>query len=192
MIFLILLLLVAAAIISPYINVVLKRRKMLKRICGIARQLGYRVRALHRFVCLSQNCSSKYDLLFENKDRAFAVKLWSSAKKNSVLVINQNGTFYETQSVPQPLEPLKKQSCELKSRVRGVPVTRENFKVKNGKYVEQILLYYPRNKEITVRFDDGNVGELEVGDKIFNKILCSPAKFEALLNEYAQIRKKQD
>lgn len=170
---------------TPYINVVLKRRRMLKRITAVARSSGFRVRYLHRFVCFSPNRLGAFDVLFENRSRAIAVKLWSAVKKDGALVIRENGTFYRTRTVPEPFEPDKKRRRELRSGVRRVAVTRKNFKLKKDKPLTKVLLYYPPDREIAVQFADGRIGIPEVGDRVFDKQLCSPSRLEAMLKAEA-------
>ena len=185
MLFVILTLLVVAGVLSPYISVAVKRKKMIKRIVSVARASGFRVRALHRLVCFSFNRADGFDLLIENREQAFAVKLWSTARKNSVLVIRGDGSFYETQSVPEPFAPGEKPEHQLRGRAKSVPITKQNFKLKKGKPITAIMLYYPSNKEAVVDFGNGRIAQLEMGDRVFDKILCSPARLEKMLKSNA-------
>lgn len=185
MLFVILILLLMLFVCTPYVNVVLKRRRMLKHVTATARASGFRVRYLHRFVCLSPNRLGAYDVLFESRSRAIAVKLWSAVKKDGALVIRENGTFYRTRTVPEPFEPNKKRRRELRSGVRRVAVTRKNFKLKKDKPLTKVLLYYPPDREIAVQLADGRVGILEMGDRVFDKLLCSPSRLEAMLKAEA-------
>lgn len=181
MLFLILVLLVALGVLSPYISVILKRRKMLRRICFVARQSGFRVRRLHRFVCFSFNRGKGYDLLFECKTYAYAVKLWSAVRKNTILTV-RGGRISETGESAVPLDTGKTTPVSIRGKEKKVPVTRNNFKVRNGKQVTNVLICYPSYRQvITV----GTSGQKTVASKdvLFDKLFVFPGVFEKMLNE---------
>lgn len=180
MLFVILVLLVAVGLVSPYIAVVLKRRQMLRRLVVITKQNGYRIKPLHKFVCFSSNRAGRYDLLIQNKTHAYPVKLWSTAKRSSTLVIKKNGSVYETYGVVDPLMTDNARRHTVKGRELSVRPTEENFKVRSTKAVTPILLYYPCNKSAIA--DLGNSRrKIEFGDRIFKKVLCSPTMLEQML-----------
>ncbi len=177
MIFFLLVAVVALVVISPYITVVYKRKKMISRITDIASKSGFRVRSLHKFVCFSFNRGKKYDLLFECKTHAYAVKLWSATKKNSTLIV-KNGRISESVIIPDEIV-----ADERKRRIDGnfkrVPVTQNNFKLRRGKPVLFILLIYPPNREI-ISVEKTTRKKLDFGDKLFDKTIYYPANFERL------------
>ena len=179
MLFIILVLLIALGVLSPYIAVTVKRRRMLRRLVRVARQAGFRPRRLHRFVCLSFNRGRKYDLLFECKTHCYAVKLWSAVRKNTTLVL-KNGCVSETATLYEPLMTGKREQGRAKGREKRVPVTVNNFKVSRGKPVTGVLLFYPPYREITVE-GVSRRKTLSTGDKMFDKIICFPGGFEEML-----------
>ena len=154
MLFLILVILVAVGVTSPYIAVVIKRRKMLGRLVSVASENGYRVRPLHKFVCFSPNGGGKYDLLIQNKTHAYPVKLWSTAKRSSTLIVKRNGRYYETYGVEDPMKIHKAGKHTVKGSERVVRPTQENYKVKQGKTVTPVLLFYPCNKSAVADLGD--------------------------------------
>lgn len=180
MLFVILVLLVAVGLVSPYIAVALKRRQMLRRLVVITAQNGYRIKPLHKFVCFSPNRAGRYDLLIQNKTHAYPVKLWSTAKRSSTLVIKKNGCVYETYGVTDPLRTDNAQRHTVKGRELAVRPTEENFKVRSAKTVIPILLYYPCNKSAVADLGDSR-RKIEFGDRIFKKMLCSPTMLEQML-----------
>ena len=172
----------AVLVMIPYLVVARKRAKMIKRLRYVARKSGFRVRRLHRFPYLAHNRAGRYDLLFENKNHAYAVKLWSSVKKNTALYVNSRGRIYERTSVPCPFEPSKRHPYELRGRIARVPVTANNFRVRRGKLVVGILLFYPPYREI-VMFDGKDRRTIESGEMLFEKIVCTPGRFEEIMAE---------
>ncbi len=189
MVFIILVLLVALGVLSPYLLVAYKRRKMLRRLTYIARSSGFRVRKLHRFVCFSFNRAPRYDLLFENKTHAYAVKLWSAVRKSSTLYIRANGTVVESMEIPSVLDTDVSSERTVRGREKKVAVTKNNFKVRKGKPVVGIMLYYPPNKQMILSLGSTQrvVGS---GDRIFDKIVCNAGRFEQMLaDDGAQIRR---
>lgn len=179
MIFVLLVLAVAAGVLSPYIAVVRKRKKMIKRLTYVARKNGFRVRQSRRFVCISPNRGRKYDLLFESRECAYAVKLWSAVRKNGTLCI-RNGKVSESVSLPQVLDTEQHTERRMGVAERAVPVTVNPFRIRHIKPVTNVLLYYPPNKEI-IYFSKSGTKRIRTGDKLFGKLLCSPGKFEELL-----------
>ncbi len=182
MLFVILILLLAAGVAVPYISVVLKRRKMLIRLRGVCAENGYRIKKLHKLVCLSPNRGKGYDLLIQNRTHAYPVKLWSTAKRSSTLVIKRNGCVYETYGVSDPLMTDKSKRHTVKSRERAVRATEENFKVKATKTVVPVMLYYPCNRQAVADLGESR-RKIEFGDRIFKKLLCNPTMLENMLAE---------
>lgn len=175
-------LVLSALVCAPYAFIAYKRARMIKRLRYVAKKTGFRVRRLHRFPFLSLNRARSYDLLFENKNHAYAVKLWSSVKKNTTLYVNSRGRIYERTSVPCPFEPSKRPSYELRGGIRRVPVTANNFQTRRGKLVVGILLFYPPYREILM-FDGKERRTVEYGEMLFEKIICNPGNFEEILQE---------
>lgn len=184
MLFLILVILLILGLCSPYIAVVIKRRKMLRGLVAFAAENGYRTKPLHRFVCLSPNRGRKYDLIIQNKAFAYPVKLWSTAKRSSTLVVRKNGQYYETYGVDDPMKTDKAQRHTVKGIERTARPTQENFKVRVGKTVTPILLFYPCNNVVLADLGDSR-RKIEPGEKIFRKTLCTPATLRKILSENA-------
>ena len=118
----------------------------------------------------------------KNKNHAYAVKLWSSVKKNTSLYVNSKGRIYERTSIRMPFESSKRTPYELRGQIMRVPVTANNFRVKRGKLVVGILLFYPPYREI-VMFDGKDRRTVEQGEMLFEKIVCTPGKFEEIMAE---------
>lgn len=184
MIFVIVVALVAVGVLSPYLIIARKRSRMLRRMSAIARRSGFRVRHLHRFVCFSKNTSRRYDLLFESKTHAYAVKLWSAQKKNATLII-KDGKVCEAVDVCDAITPDKPRR-RVCTRARRVPVTQNNFKLKRIKPITEIMLCYPPYKQITLLSKSGE-RTLVSGDKLFDKQICLPIDLENMLGEPKEI-----
>lgn len=179
MIFVLLVLAVAAGVLSPYIAVVRKRKKMIKRLTYVARKNGFRVRQSRRFVCISPNRGRKYDMLFESRECAYAVKLWSAVRRNSTLCI-RGGKVSEHVLLPQVLDTEQCAERRMGVAERAVPVTANPFRLRHIKPVTNVLLYYPPNKDI-ICFSKNSTKRVRIGDRVFDKLLCSPGKLEELL-----------
>ncbi len=169
-------------ILSPYILIVSKRRKMLRELEAVARKNGFVLRRLHRLVCFSPNRAPRYDILFESRTRAFAVKLWSTARQGSTLYITPDGKTRESVNIPPELDTEKSAGRTLNGKKKTVAVTRDNFKVRKGKPTERVLLYYPQNKGIFF-VARGIKKPLADGDRFFDKVLCSPEYFKKMISE---------
>lgn len=178
-------LLLALLVAVPYITVLYKRARMLRRLVRVARREGFRVRRLHRVPYLCLNRAKKYDLLFEAPTHAYAVKLWSAVKRNTVLNVKGGGRVMESVSVSNPFEPTTRKPYVLDGFWHRVPITKNNFKLRRGKLPIGILLCYPSYEKILNVSASGNK-RVEPGDKIFEKILCNPMSFEEILKEDAK------
>ncbi len=174
--------LVALILMFPHASVVYRRRRMIKYITHTAEKQGFCVTPLHRLVCLSPNRGARYDILVQNRERAYAIKLWSFSKKQSTVVISKDGTVCEYRRVPEPLSPNTERNYSIRGKKRNVPVTEQNFKIKKDKPVEFIMMYYPRNKDTFLDFGT-HKKRLENGDRVFGKTVCSPTGFCKLLEE---------
>ena len=180
MFFLIFVFLLILLVASPYISMVLKRRKMLKTIVRIASKNGYRVKPLHKFVLFSSSCAPRYDILIQNKSVAYPVKLWSTAKRGSILIISKDGRMRETYMVEEPLKTDKTKTHTVKGFERKIKSTKDNFKVRASKSVTPIILFYPCNRAVFADFGNSR-RKIEFGDRIFKKVLCSVSGLERML-----------
>lgn len=171
--------LLALLVAVPYIVVLYKRRRMLKWLIKVARREGFRVRRLHRVPYLCLNRAKKYDILIEAEDHAYAVKLWSAVKGNTVLNV-KGGKVKESVTVSSPFEPTTRKPYVLDGLWHRVPVTKNNFKLRRGKLPIGILLCYPAYKEI-VSVGASGKREIAWGERLFEKILCNPRTLEEML-----------
>ncbi len=171
-------------LLSPYIMLVYKRMKALRRLTRFANKNGFRVRRLHRLVCLARNRAPRYDLLFENNERAFAVKLWSAVNAGGTLVINADGSACERTVLPPELDTQRQRERIHTTKRKPVPRTRVNFRIKQDKPLECIMLCEPPNKAMVLR-RSGRTERLEIGERVFGKILCTPQSFAQMLAKYS-------
>ncbi len=179
---------VAAILLFPYGVLIFKRLRMLRHLYKTAELCGYRVRPLHKRVCFSRNLADKYDILIENEERAYVVKLWSAKKTDNTLIINKDGTVCESSVVPGGLSSEDK--YEITGKPLAVPVTRCNFRVKKTKTLELILLYYPENDRVYVDCDGKRTPIVE-GQKIFGKRMLTPKTFEKILRRHRAANKQK-
>ena len=189
MVFVILVTFLALGVASPYIIVVRKRQRMLKRLTLVARRSGFRVRRLHRFVCFSFNRAPKYDLLFESRTHAYAVKLWSAVRKNATLYIKANGAVMEKMDIPAVMDTEVSSERAVSGREKRVPITANNFKVKKDKTVVRVMLYYPPNKKM-ILISGESQKSIGSGDRLFDKTVFSPGKFEQMLIDDGELMRR--
>ncbi len=180
--------LLAAILLFPYALLVFKRQKMLRHLYKTAELCGYRVRPLHKWVSLSKNRDDRYDILIEDKERAYVIKLWSAKKADSTLIINKDGTFCESSVVPGGLSA--DDEYIFTEKPQAVPVTRSNFRVKKTKILELILLYYPEHKSVYIDLGGKRVPLCE-GQKIFGKKVLTPETLEQMLRRHRASAKQE-
>ncbi len=175
-------LLLAALVLSPRVISICKRKKMLARLTQTAEKNGFRVLKLHRFVYFARNRAQMYDVLFESRERAFAVKLWSAVNIRATLVVDERGGVRESAVLPPELDTHLAGERVHTAKYKRVPRTRCNFKLKENKPTEYIMLYYPQNKAAVLQ-KGGQKKYLKSGDRIFDKILCTPKYFAEMLTK---------
>ncbi len=175
-------LLSAVLVLSPRIISVCKRKRMLARLTQTAERNGFRVRRLHSFVYFARNRAQVYDVLFESRERAFAVKLWSATNIRAVLVVDERGGVCERAVLPPELDTHRAHERVHIAKYKPIPRTRCNFKLRENKPTEYIMLYYPQNKAVVLQ-KGGQKKYLRSGDRIFDKILCTPKYFANMLAE---------
>ena len=172
-------LLLAAALCYPYLSAAISKYRMLRRLAGISRSLGFRFR--HKgMACLSRNRGRQYDLLIENERRIYAVKLWSSYRNGTTLLLGKQGRVREQRRVVEPLSVGRKKPYEHRSFALAVPRTRLTLRKNEKRSVTRILLVYPSYREILAK-KEGRVTRLSSGDPIFDKLLYTPSALEQLL-----------
>jgi hypothetical protein len=181
-------LIVAAILFFPYAFIFFKRKKMLKHLYKTAELCGYRVRPLRKHVAMSKNTDGIYDILIENSERAYAIKLWSAKSTENTLMINRDGTFFESSVVPAGLSRGEDDQYVITGKAQSVPVTRCNFKVKKTKVLELVMLYYPENEHVYIDLGDKRA-PLREGQILFGKTVLSPEYLEMMLRKYRKTAK---
>lgn len=173
--------LLGLVLLYPYVSAALCRRKSVERLRDTVRRAGGRLRPLHRFVALSRNRAKHYDLLIEQGDTLYAVKLWSAKRRGVDLLISSDGLVAEERADRDPLSPSPKtRERVIRSAFRPVPKTVTRFAVPEGKRVVRILLIYPSYRSVR-GYHHMQWVELGSGDRVFDKLLYSPSAFETLL-----------
>ena len=176
-------LIVLTVLCFPQMFLFFKRSKMLRHLYKTAELCGYRVRHLRKRVSLAKNADDRYDLLIENSERAYAIKLWSAKKTADTLIINKNGTYCESSVVPAGLTAGEDNQYIITGKAKRVPVTRCNFKVKKDKPLKLIMLYYPENDSVYIDLGNKRI-PLAEGQTVFGKTVLTPTTFERLLKKY--------
>jgi len=178
MVFLVLII-VLALISYPYILTAVACHKMLKKLRRIAKREAYDIIPLRRFWWLPNGLGGKYDFLLEGRGETVAVKLWTSFKKGSVLVISPDGTAALRSVVNEPMN-INGRSAKKTDRL-GKPVKiaemTENWNAPESKSIERAFLVYPPFGDI--RFNDGREEiALRYGDSVFEKKIYEPYNLE--------------
>ena len=172
-------LLAVAALSYPYAAAAVSRFRMLRRLARVSRGLGFRFR--HRGMpSVARNRGRRYDLLIENEEKIFAVKLWSAYRRDSALLVNEIGEIRERRRIREPLSVRRKKPQHHRSLALAVPRTRLTLRKTESRSVTRILLVYPSYREVLAERDCRTV-RLGSGDNLFDKLLYSPSAFEALL-----------
>ena len=173
---------IAAVLLYPYIAVAFFRYRSISDMRIKIRRAGGRIRTLRRFVSISANRSSKYDLLVEKNNVFYAVKFWSASHKNVDLRIYSDGRVGEERTLQEPMTPHGESKKRLvKYSARYVKKTEYNFKNPNEKKIVNVILVYPSYRKIILE-KDGQEQILNSGDLFFDKIILTPFSFVKMLS----------
>lgn len=180
---------IAAVLLYPYISVAVCRYRAIADLRSKLRRVGGRMRVLRRFAFVSSNRSAKYDLLVEKEGVLYAVKFWSCSRRNTVLRIYSDGRVAEERSFTAPITP----KGDIRSRTvsysaRYVPKTEYNFKNPKCKKIINVILVYPSYKNIILD-NAGDERVLHSGDVFFDKVILTPLAFGKILSS-EQFNKK--
>ncbi len=173
---------IAAVILYPYIAVAIYRYKAIAHLRLRSRHIGGRMRVLRKLAFFAGNRSSKYDLLVEKDGTLYAVKFWSCAHKNTDLRIYSDGRVGEERTHKEPMDPKGRAGEDriVKYRARYVNKTEYNFKIPKGKRIINILLLYPSYRNVILEHN-GEEQILHSGDVLFDKIILTPFAFGKML-----------
>lgn len=181
MLLLFVIVLILTVLFYPYLSVVLCRRRALAHLRKTVRRTGSKMRYLRMFPTLSFNRSAKYDLLVEQDNVQYAVKLWSCVYRGSILSVGEKRLVEESRETKIPMTPkAQKKERVLRHRPRVVPVPKRNFQLPKGHEIRSVLLVYPSYGEIRCR-RSGGWEKLHSGDTIWDMKMYSPSAFEKLL-----------
>lgn len=171
----------AVALGYPYWWAAILRYRMIRRLRGVCRERGLRLRPLRKFLVPIRNRGAEYDLLIENKERIFAVKLWSAYRRGDTLVVTKNGQVRHRRYAPVVLDVRRgAKPARSESGARSVRRTKLSLSPKETRTVTRILLVYPSYRAI-LREEGRGERRLASGDPIFDKQLHSPSSLESLL-----------
>ena len=174
---------VAGAYLYPFVSGMVLMAHSLKGIRERARALGYGYKRFYKNIFLVRNRAQRYDLMIYDKEKIYAVKLWSSYFIRSRLVVTERGgVFEQRQTMPVFCTEQNGGSPRImSSRIVGVPRTKE-IKNKTGRQLQNVLLIYPSYREMVVRAGKKEVA-IESGDSLFDKVVYSPSAFLKVLEE---------
>ena len=183
MLVLVILLLLTVALLLPYGITLGLNARMLRRLERTCRETGFRMKRLHPILLPPRGRGRRYDLLLENRERIYAVKLWSATHTGCSLVVTGTGQVYEQKRGLLPMD-LKQENRDLRAKgaKAAVPRTVLSLPVGEKRPVTRILLQYPAYREVLAETEQG-LRRLSSGSPIFDKLLYSPSAFETLLRE---------
>ena len=178
--------LIAAVVLYPYISVAVCRYKAISNLRSKLRRVGGRMRVLRSFAFASSNRSSKYDLLVEKDSVLYAIKFWSCTHKNTNLRIRSDGSVCEERILSAPITPKgPRKERTVSYRAKYVPKTEYNFKNLNDKKIINVILVYPSYKNIILD-REGEESVLHSGDLFFDKIILTPLAFGKILSQKSE------
>ncbi len=172
-------LIVGAILLIPHFMMIFKRKKMIKRLASVASEVGFELHALRPLVSLSGNRAHCYDLLILSRDRAFAIKLWSSFWHDRELLVLPDGRYTERRHIPAAMYHGERHYV-LRGAIHRVRVTKENFKVRPAVSVTRVLLYHPPYKAAHI-IADGRAVDITVGTRLWGKTVHTPESLAELL-----------
>ena len=181
---------VSAIALSPCAIMLVRRAKALNKIKALASRCGFKIKNAHRFVFLARNRGATYDVVLANKQRVYAVKLWSALHNDSTLVLCPDNTYYVARGVSEPFEQKDRGEYNLRNRRRKVPDTKLTVKVGAGREMVNVLLICPPYKKIMQRRGK-DILIYEQGDRIFGKTVYFPDGFEKLILESSDPRRAE-
>lgn len=182
---LLVMLLLFGVLCYPYVQTEIQRRVMLRRLGTRVKKMGYRIRR-KRYFGLFGNRSGQYDLFIGNNQRIWAVKLWSCYHAPASLLIDERGKVCEQIKIEEPLHVYPERGRYHRTFARSVSRTRLVLHKKETRAVTRVLLVYPAYRNILAK-KQGTVTALKCGDRIFDKILHSPASLEQWLRQEAKV-----
>ena len=178
---------IAAVVLYPYISVAICRYKAISNLRSKLRRVGGRMRVLRRFASASANRSAKYDLLVEKDNVFYAVKFWSCTHRDTTLRISKDGRVCEERTVSAPITPKgPRKERAISYRAKYVPKTEYNFKNPSGKKIINVILVYPSYKNIILD-REGEERVLHSGDLFFDKVILTPLAFGRILSQKSEI-----
>lgn len=175
-----LVLLVVAIASAPYVIMLVRRMKTLNEIKSLARKCGFKVKDANKLVFFARNKGASYDLLIADKQRVFAIKLWSALHSDSTLVVCPDNTYYIARGVEEPFKQKDRGEYNLRNGRSRVPATRLTVKLRANREIIPILLLCPTYKRIMQRRGK-DIVIYEQGDRIFGKRLYFADGFKELI-----------
>lgn len=85
---------VAAFFLFPYIRFLVKRLVCRSKIKGLCIKKGYTLHTTHRLWFLASKRSQICDCYIETKHEVFAIKFFGISKRRATLVFNDNGEYF--------------------------------------------------------------------------------------------------
>ena len=180
-------LVIASAVAYPYVEGIMLKAQMLKRLREEARNAGFKYRRFYKNIFLVRNRAAHYDLVIYDEKKLFAVKLWSSYFKGSSLVLTEKGRVIERRKTRSVFDLNKRSADFVLSRPQSVRPTKIPKKYTVGREMERILLIYPSYDKIIAKRGAGEV-ILKSGDELFFKTVYSPSAFIKRLKEHSETK----
>ncbi len=175
----------------PYWWAAILRWRMVRRLGRVSRECGFRLRPLRKPLLFIRNRGQHYDFLIENKERIFAIKLWSAYRADSFLVITEHLRVFQRKYAPVPLDVRRNaKAAKSEGRARPVPRTKLSLSLKETRSLTRVFLVYPSYRAI-LRQERTGERRLMSGDSVFDKILYSPSALEGVLRDCDPSKKEK-
>ncbi len=184
--------LLAVGLGYPYWWTAILRCRMIRRLRRVCGECGFRLRPLRKLWFFARNRGDRYDLFIENKERIFAVKLWSAYRRDDRLVITKRGRIYIRRYAPIVLDVRRgAKAAKNEGREYAIPRTRLPVSQKEKRDITRILLVYPSFRAI-LRSDEKGESRLISGDSVFDKRLHTPSSLEGVLRSFDRSQEEKE
>lgn len=174
MIAVILLLLVAAVLLAPYIKRAWERLIFFGKVKKICQARHYIFKKNGYLKLYFSNFSGAWDISVDTGKTVYAVKLWGEVYKNAVISIEEDGTVSTRRKIREPFSYSNQKTHRVNERVLGKIALPPSAAPKRR--VVSVLAISPAETNVFY-LDTGGVKKVAYGERVCGMILSSFSGF---------------
>ncbi len=164
MLYIIVILCLAALVLLPYERIVLSRIFTVMKIKRLCRKNDVDFKIINKFYPFAKNLKNEFDFLLYIGRTTLPVKIFSAHYSTDTIIFDRSGKICIVRQYREPLSHNGRKKTKTVRKVKKMPSMRLNKKlIRTSGYCFPIFLNAPANKKVLIADERGNLSSFYDG-----------------------------